>query len=48
MRLSDSERHTFTQTPEEQIKTIIEPIFKDLDTFVKFIIESYCRIHKIK
>lgn len=48
MQLSDSERHTFTQTPEEQINTIVEPIFKDLDTFVKFIIESYCRICKIK
>jgi hypothetical protein len=46
MHLSDSERHTFTQTPEEQIKTFIEPIFKDLDTFVNFIIDSYWRIYK--
>ena len=48
MQLSDSERHTFTQTPEEQINTIVEPIFKDLDTFVKFIVESYSKIYKIK
>lgn len=41
MQLSNAERHTFTKTPEEQISKVIEPLFKDLDTFASFIKEKY-------